>query len=370
MELNVESVIGNHHQVFRLPREEGREIRHKLLRDAFEFHYNHNTYYRNICEAKEIKPEYIGNYQDLKLIPLIPPKMFKQADSEPLLSVPLEEIELEFRSSGTTGTTSVSGRDRITTSRGALGSLAMYREFFQLSSGAGLFLCPSPAEMPQLGMAKALSVLKALLDEQGYPVEGYIFRPEEAVSLLQEWQGKHTRHIIGPPFLIYRLIEYLEKNSLHILLDQGSKLITLGGWKRFSGEQIPRERFDRLVIDRLGIAEHQIRDMYGTMEVNMLAVECDHHRKHVPPWCYISLRDADDFDQEVGVGKIGVVGILDSACHSYPGFILTEDVGRILRDGTCKCGRVGQVLEHERRLEGAELDRCALVLERYLQIRE
>lgn len=57
----------------------------------------------------------------------------------------------------------------------------------------------------------------------------------------------------------------------------------------------------------------------GTMlivESNMLAIECEHRRKHVPPWCYVSIRDITDPAIELKSGKTGGIAILDAHANA------------------------------------------------------
>src|SRR5262249_55978042 len=108
---------------------------------------------------------------------------------------------------------------------------------------------------------------------------------------------------------------------------------------------------------------------YGMIESNLLAVECEHHRKHLSPWCHVTVRDIDDFAVELPAGQVGVIGILDALSQSYPGFLLSEDVGRI-EDGECPCGRSGQVISFVRGLQGAELGCCAVTIERHMCSKE
>jgi long-chain-fatty-acid---luciferin-component ligase len=108
--------------------------------------------------------------------------------------------------------------------------------------------------------------------------------------------------------------------------------------------------------------------MYGMIESNMLAVECHLHRKHVPPWCYISIRDPGQIGKELAPGETGTIAILDALSTSYPGFLLTDDMGDV-ETGTCGCGRTGQVINFRRRGQGGELGHCPVSIERYLDSR-
>lgn len=247
----------------------------------------------------------------------------------------------------------------------ALALTAQYREFFGISGGTGLFLCPFPAENPEMGLVKVFNLFCGLLDESHYALHGYTFQPDEAVDYLVERQGRSVRHIFGPPFLVDRFLDHLQRNGVDLKLDQDSLVVMPGGWKRYNGATIDERRFRTKVADILGVEPSGIRDMYGMIESDLLAIECEHHRKHVPQWCHVSVRDLQDPNREAVRGMHGVIAILDGLNTSYPAFILTEDVG-VVTEGACECGRRGQMVSFSRRLQGAEVGCCAVNIDRQL----
>jgi long-chain-fatty-acid---luciferin-component ligase len=108
--------------------------------------------------------------------------------------------------------------------------------------------------------------------------------------------------------------------------------------------------------------------MYGLVECNMLAIECEHGHKHVPPWVRIVTRRLNKPDEVLPeIHQSGIVSVLDPTSMSYPCFIQTEDVGIITSDGPCSCGRTSQTLKFVRRIDGAELGCCAINLERFME---
>ncbi|MBQ1098265.1 hypothetical protein KBY55_19785 [Streptomyces sp. b94] len=367
--MELAAMLGCPDVAFRQPEGEWEASVAGALREVFTEHAEHNAFYRAQCEAAGVSAEDIKTPADLVKIPLLPVRMFKQPDAHVLMTAALTDVELEIRSTGTGGVPSVARRDVKTVSRVMTAIFAQYREFFQVGKGAGLFLCPSTAETPEMGMVKAFNVLNGLLDDHSYIVRDYAFDPEEALGQLDKWEESMTRHIIGPPFLVGRLLRYLELEDVTLKLDPESLVITLGGWKRYTGESISREEFNAKIEKHLGIPADRVRDMYGMIESNMLAMECEHHRKHVPPWSYISIRDVENTDVELAPGRTGVIALMDALSTGYPAFILSEDVGEV--DHTpCPCGRTGQTVSFRRRLQGAELGCCAVSIEKFIDSQE
>jgi len=368
--MKLASLVGSADTSARAPQQEWETAISTVIGETFAAHHRTNAFFRAQCDAISLGPEHVGaDRASLAQIPLLPVSMFKQADAHVLLSVPLTDIELEIRSTGTGGVPSVARRDGVTVTRAAQALLGQYRDLFGISNGAGLFLCPSTAETPEMGMVKVFNLLNGLFDDHTYLVRDYAFDPEEAVSYLQRWEGAMTRYVIGPPFLVNRLLRFLEMDDVQLELDPESLVITLGGWKRYTGEAMNREDFDAKVETYLGVSRPQIRDMYGLIETNMLAIECEHHRKHVPPWCYVTIRDVTDPLREVEPGRTGSIGILDALSNSYPAFVLTEDIGEI-DESPCPCGRTGQTVQFRRRAQGAELGCCAVSIEKFIESQE
>ena len=361
--MNIAAMVGMPGEALRVPRSQWRQSLIGAVGEAFRHHYDNNDFYRAQCE--DVSPSDITGYEDLHKIPLLPVGMFKQAGAHVLLTAGLADIETEIRSTGTGGVPSVARRDPLTTTRASVCILGGYRDFFGISKGAGMFLCPSTAEVPEMGMVKVFNLMTAMLDDHRYLVRGYSFDPQEALDYLRGWQGRMTRHIIGPPFIVARFMRFLELESIPLTLDPDSMIIMLGGWKQYTGRSISRDEFNAKAQRLLGVDPSRIRDMYGMIESNMLAIECEHHRKHVPPWCYVSIRDITDPAVELAPGKTGGIAILDALNTAYPGFLLSDDVGEV-DESDCPCGRTGQTVRFRRRRQGAELGCCAVSIEKYL----
>ena len=219
-------------------------------------------------------------------------------------------------------------------------------------------------------MIKVSNMLGGLVDTSRFIVKKASFDPQEALELLTIWENDHIRHIVGPPFLVHRLVQYLKKHGILLKLDKETKIITMGGWKRFTGDSIPRDEFHRECAEYLGVQPEQIRDIYGLIEGNMMAIECSHHWKHVAPWVHFSVRELDDFRKEVHDGRRGVLAILDPTCLAYPAYILTEDMAYLDETSSCPCGRNGQRVNIIGRRTGAEIGCCAINLDKAMYASE
>ena len=62
----------------------------------------------------------------------------------------------------------------------------------------------------------------------------------------------------------------------------------------------------------------------------------------------------------LGFNKEGLIQLLSLLPTSYPGHnILSEDVGKIVGEDTCKCGRLGKYFIVKGRVENAEIRGCS-----------
>ena len=366
----IASIVGSARRLFELSNDDQEYLQYLLVKENMTHHYEKNEFFQKLCESHSITPDQINGPKDLNQIPLIPLDIFKKTEGNQILTMSIDDIEDEMKSTGTSGIPSVSRRDFETISVGGQGILSLYREFFEMSSGAILYLMPSTEEMPDMGMVRALEMFSCMSHATRHLVKRLSFDPAKAVSVLQKWQDNHARHIIGPPFMVYHLIKYLKDHNIKLKLDKKTWVINLGGWKRFTGSQISRKQFNEECATYLGINEDQVRDMYGFTEANMLAIDCEYHHKHMPPWVYCSVRKLDDISQECELGDRGLLAVLDPTSMAYPAFVLTNDVVYLEKDTTCKCGRNGKKIVYIARREGAEEGCCAINLDKQLQLVE
>ncbi|WP_171683667.1 LuxE/PaaK family acyltransferase [Paenibacillus planticolens] len=365
----VGSVIASIRSIYQLPIESHNEMKLELIKHNFQYHYTHNALYRKICEEKGMTLSDIQRIEDVAQIPAIGIGKFKDVNAQLLLTKPIHDVEHELRSTGTSGIPSISRRDEQTLTRSVLSMFSMFREMFRFFGGAAIYLAPSAEEMPEMGLVKLINMFSGLLDSSRFFISGHAFDPEAVLQQLNDWQHVHTRHIIGPPFLVERLSRYINEHQRHIQLDRQSQIITLGGWKSYTGREINRLEFYEQTAQTFGIQQGQVRDMFGLVETNFMAIECEHHAKHVPPWVHFSIRGLDKADQEVAQGEPGRLVVYDPTSLSYPGFILTDDLVYMDKN-PCPCGRNGQVVNYMYRIKGAEIGCCAINLEKFMSDKE
>lgn len=296
----------------------------------------------------------------LDALPWLPVGLFKRLR---LASVPAHEIVRELRSSGTTGSTpSTVLLDRATATAQSHALASIVTDFIGRERLPMLVIDQSDllSRRTALG-ARAAAVL-------GFSTFGrqhaYALRPDMSldIALIEDFLARNA----GLPVLLFgftavvwqHLLEALAHTGRTLQFAPGSRLIHGGGWKRLAERQISKAQFKAHIGEMLGI--HKVHDYYGMAEqVGSIFMECEHGRLHVPAYAEAIVRDPLTL-RPLPLGESGVIQVLSELPASYPGHsLLTEDVGAILGEDDCPCGRLGRSLRVDGRLPRAELRGCS-----------
>ncbi len=338
------------------------EMRLSFTVRAIEHHRNHNVLFDRYCEKVGFSTQKIGSDSDLAVVPLLPTGLFKRHPSV-VLSGGVSEPIIPTTSSGTHGTISTVPRDDVTImrffssvaigKRELLGVETFDRQVFNLT--------PSSREFPNLWIAYVMQGISVLYTTRSYVHAGVIELKRLVADLRKVLPGEEV-NIVGPPPVLLDLAIYLNDQP-PLKLGPESLVITIGGWKRREGEKIPREKFDREIGSALGI-DHasNIRDAYNMVEINTVIFECKSKVKHCPPWMTVRARDSRTLES-LPSGQSGLLSFLDPTSLSYPGFVLSDDFGKVEHQAACSCGIVGDTVSIERRVNRVEARGCALKLE-------
>lgn len=336
----------------------------RVARGVFEYQFGGNEPYRRYCERRGVTPAALTSWCE---IPPVPTAAFKEAA---LLVGRGEDAEIVFRTSGTT-----EGVER----RGAhhVRDLALYRasalanfRAHVLPDGSRitmLVLGPSPELAPDSSLSWMFELLRRELGmpESGYYVDANGLRLE---PLLEALHGAESRDrpvaILGTAAALAHLLDALEERD-RLELPLGTRVMETGGFKG-KRREIPRERFYRMLVDRLGVSELSIVSEYGMTEMcsqfydNVLARRAkgrppDLRHKVVPPWVRTRILDAETLES-VPHGRLGVLVHYDLANLDSVMAIQTDDLGVSAPEGFEIMGRAS----------GAELRGCSIAMDRWL----
>ncbi|MFX1317148.1 MAG: hypothetical protein ACFE9T_14905 [Promethearchaeota archaeon] len=346
--------------------------------------------YRQLCKQKNFDPHRdLKSIDDIKNIPYLTSANFKQKKGRPkeFLCVPESEIRVWMASSGTSGDPSIVGRDRINIQRTFNAYDFMNKEILNLSHyDWSLFFFPQPRRRltredklsePIPSMAYVFNVQNKLplgekrvyalkLADEETRKKGKIFEfdAETTVGFLNT---NHSEKEIGwisgsIPLLYMFLLEFYKKTGQTFNCGEKSVLMSGGGWKSYSGESVSPEKFRDALSKILGIPRKSIRDIYAFTETDCLHPECEYYNKHLLPWQDIIIRDVETLEP-LEMGESGLINVINPLAYSYAGVsILQDDIGRIILEDTCPCGRKGKAIEILGRAEGAEGKGCGAQL--------
>ncbi len=146
---------------------------------------------------------------------------------------------------------------------------------------------------------------------------------------------------------------------------ENAVLIHGGGWKKLANEAVEKDEFKQSLHDVCGIKVENVHDYYGMVEqTGCVYMECECGHLHASIYSDVITRRMKDFSV-CDRGEEGVIEVLSSLPESYPGHaILTEDVGVVLGEDDCPCGRKGKYFEIHGRMAKAEVRGCSDTFER------
>ncbi len=296
----------------------------------------------------------------LEALPWLPVGVFKQ---QRLVSVAESDVIRELRSSGTSGSAP---------SRVFLDRETAARQTRALASIVGDFIGRERRPMLVIDQNDLLKSATAL-SARGAAVLGfanfgrqplYTLRPDlsldvEALTAFLARFVDQPLLLFGFTFLVWRdFVNAIAQQGLKLALPAGSVLIHGGGWKKLIEQRVDNASFKRRLFETLGLTH--VHNYYGMAEqVGSIFMECEAGRLHTPSYAEVIIRDPLTL-APVAIGETGVIQVLSELPTSYPGHsLLTEDMGALLGEDDCPCGRLGRTLRVDGRLPRAEVRGCS-----------
>lgn len=168
--------------------------------------------------------------------------------------------------------------------------------------------------------------------------------------------------IFGFTFLLYQFMKDIKKDAKIVGMLGKLKnplVIHTGGWKKLKDLEIEKPEFNKMVSEIFNTKPEMIIDMYGmTEQLGTVYPDCEHGYKHVPVYSDIIIRDSGSFEP-LGCGEKGFIQLVSPIPNSYPGIsIITDDMGVLIAEDGCKCGRRGKVFLFKDRAEKSEIKGC------------
>lgn len=153
-------------------------------------------------------------------------------------------------------------------------------------------------------------------------------------------------------------VQVLKKKKIKFKKNK-NYLVHGGGWKKLENRKIKKKIFNSEINKILSLK--RIINYYGMIEqTGSIFMECDYGYFHTSIFSEILVRDAN-FELEQN-SKAGIIQVFSLLPVSYPGHnIVTEDIGIIIGEDNCKCGRKGKYFKILGRVKDTEVRGCANV---------
>lgn len=327
-----------------------------LLTELTQFHRENCLPYRRLLEATGHSP---GEEYTVESVPMLPVSLFKDLE---LRSVPEEAVFKTLTSSGTTGQKP---------SRICLDAETARNQQMVLSRIMSDFL--GEQRLPYL-VLDSRNVLKdrRMFSARGAGILGFsilgsrtCYALDENMELdlpkvrrfLEEHQGKPI-FLFGFTYMIWQhVVLALEKRGEHLDIPQGI-LVHGGGWKKLADQAVSPEEFKARVTAATGV--RRVSNYYGMAEqTGCIYMECEHGHLHASVWSDVVMRRWTD-NSPCEPGETGLIEVVSPLPRSYPGHaLLTEDMGVLLGEDDCPCGRKGKYFRILGRAPRAEVRGCS-----------
>lgn len=299
--------------------------------------------YARIAEAAGFTPDALHGEADLFRIPVLPTLYFKR---NRLFSVPERKLCVTATSSGTKGAQSLVGFDRKSLLLG-IGMMFRFFRYYGVLSPVPvnyIVLGYEPSRHTQMGAIKtAYGTTKfapALHREYALKDTGtdYALNLDGVKrALLRYAKSPFPVRFVGFPPYMFFLAKLLQNEGIRLKLNRRSMILLGGGWKQFSGEEIDRNAFFRLIEDTLGIPRERCLEFYSAVEHPMAYVRCREGHFHIPSYSRVIVRDPATL-LPVPDGTEGLLSFVTPLVTSMPLLsVVTDDIA-VRREGPCPCG--------------------------------
>lgn len=341
---------------YSLARKEKRELLLKELKSLTIYHQENCREYSNILSALQFNEHEVESIEN---IPFLPVRIFKEMC---LKSIPDEKVFKIMMSSGTTN--QISSKIYLDKENAILQQKVLLRIL-------GNYI--GKKRLPML-VIDTESVIKnrKLFTARGATIMGLDFAAskkvfalnedmtlnEKVVSEFLDRYGSEKFIIFGFTFMVWQhLFEAVKENGYNFNMSNGY-LLTAGGWKKLENSAVSRLQFKSVGKERCGISCYI--DHYSMAEQSgCIYAECEYGHLHASIYSDVIIRNPEDFSP-CKIGQKGIIQVVSVLPHSYPGHsILTEDLGVILGEDDCPCGRRGKYIKILGRMKNAEIRGCS-----------
>jgi len=333
-----------------------------LLKAEIEFACQHSSQFENYVRHWPVR---IEDAHGISELPYLPVSVFK-ADP-PLSLVPPSEIKRVLTSSSTGGQVpSRVALDAATARRMTKGVTAIIRDFIGPVRRPYLVIDTPENLGRQRELGARGAAIQALASFATETVPCLRVNAESELDLDVEkllgcadrWKQAEVL-VYGFTYVIWtQLVLKLRRQG--IKLDMPNvRVLHSGGWKRLEEQAVTKHVFARDVSELFNCPQNRVIDYYGMVEnVGVVYPDCERGYKHVPAFADVIIRDPLTL-APVEKERAGLVQVCSVLPTSFPGFLLlTDDMGEIIANDGCSCGRRGLHFRFLRRVPKVEVRGC------------
>ncbi len=326
-------------------------IQKNILKSLNNHHLNKCKEYKKIIKNIYNKKIYRSNYSNM----MLPISLFKNFE---LKSIPNDEIFRIMLSSGTSGLQSKIFLDK----ENALKQKIILHKIVSEYLGS--------ERLPMLIIDKNPKFSKDKMTAKEAAIIGFSIFGKDHTYLLDESENINFRDLNNfleknqnKKFLIFGFTSQIFENLIEKKIPNNidmSNAICLhgGGWKKIEKKKISKTSFKKKLSDKFGI--NTVINYYGLIEqtgsIFLESPECGFF--HTSIFSDIIIRDPM-FNIRKSKQK-GLVQLISVLPTSYPGHnILTEDIGEIVGENDCFCGKGGKYFLIHGREKKSEIRGCS-----------
>ena len=191
-----------------------------------------------------------------------------------------------------------------------------------------------------------------------YDEKGNITFNDDSIKILKLSQDEEVV-LIGYTYMIW---EHFINNSISkfkLNLNEKTKLIHFGGWKKLANKQVDKSHFLQQLNVELGIQSNCVFDIYGfTEQLGTVYPSKGNSGSLVSTYSDVLVRDTATFEV-LDEGEEGFLQFISILPTSYPGFsILNDDLGYIKKRNTSENSLETKEFVVLSRLEKADARGC------------
>ncbi len=325
------------------------------LYELTQHHYKNCQQYRKILDTLGFDSAIKHSVEDM---PFIPVRLFKDYE---LSSVKKTDVIKVINSSGTTGqSVSKIFLDKLTASS-QIKVLTKIVSDFTGTKRLPMLIIDTESVLTDRNLLSARGAGILGFSMFGYDVKYALDENMQLdFNIVEAFFDQHKNENILLFGFTYMIWEYFYKKlneSNRQLMLENAILIHGGGWKKLGEKAVDNDKFKRSLKDKCGITK--MCNYYGMVEqTGSIFMECEAGYLHSSIFSDIIIRNTDF--SVCGMREKGLIQLVSLLPLSYPGHnILTEDIGEIIGEDDCTCGRLGKYFKVHGRIKNAEIRGCS-----------